>query len=204
MIDSVSFRIEKETLDRCRHVADQMNMQAKQRFGQDQIGDSQRYLKGLLGEVYVRRWYLTALDRPLAFSLNSFLNTKLPVRPDGGFDIEIQGKRYDIKTQMSVTAPYSVKDFRCNVVDYQLRVATCYGYIWVCLHKSLVCGWLLGWLPKAEFMEHAVRHEAGTKCPSNGMKYKQVTHDISWEQIAPLRAIVAPPAVPLGRRGKYH
>lgn len=142
--------------------------------------------KGVLGEC--------ALGKHEGKSVHQILDER-PIREsDAGWDIVIEGVRYDIKTLQTVRRPnlkfrYNVKK---SVIDKHKEND---GFIWISMvrhtRRTVPFYWLVaGWMLKDEFLEKAILHEAGEmSMTGNKFIYEVATYDISIKELHPFKLI---------------
>lgn len=66
------------------------------------------------------------------------------------YTIDSKAKVGTVRPRVLPLSAPKKKQYHCTVPCYQ-RVQQCDYYVFSRIHENLRCGWLLGWMPKAEF-----------------------------------------------------
>jgi len=81
------------------------------------------------------------------------------------FDMKlVNGKKIDVKTKATSVAPKL--NYECSISAYNTK-QICDYYVFCRVSKNLNTGWILGYMPKKEYMAHAVKLSKGDFDPSN-------------------------------------
>jgi hypothetical protein len=132
---------------------------------------------GIFGECAVGLYFGDPVDVTLG---------RRPIhQADAGFDIEINGKRWDIKTQVSNHAGKSLKEYYMNLPVSMLKKNP-HGYIWVLKWKeNWSTFWIMGWMEQIAFAKAARLHKAGDKMGEH-FTYTADTLDIKVTKLWPI------------------
>lgn len=106
-------------------------------------GESQIY--GALGEVMVMD-FLRSLNKPVQY-IGSY-----------DYDLEINGKKIDVKTIKTDKEP--TNDFNANISAFNTRQKTDF-YLWCSVAESMKYGYIIGYLEKDEFYRVAELKKKG-------------------------------------------
>ena len=106
-------------------------------------GESQIY--GALGEVMVMD-FLRSLNKPVKY-IGSY-----------DYDLEINGKKIDVKTIKTDKEP--TNDFNANISAFNTRQQTDF-YLWCSVAESMKYGYIIGYLEKDEFYRIAELKKKG-------------------------------------------
>ena len=106
-------------------------------------GESQIY--GALGEVMVMD-FLRSLNKPVNY-IGSY-----------DYDLEINGKKIDVKTIKTDKEP--TNDFNANISAFNTRQKTDF-YLWCSVAESMKYGYIIGYLEKDEFYRVAELKKKG-------------------------------------------
>lgn len=106
-------------------------------------GESQIY--GALGEVMVMD-FLRSLNKPVQY-IGSY-----------DYDLEINGKKIDVKTIKTDKEP--TNDFNANISAFNTRQQTDF-YLWCSVAESMNYGYIIGYLEKDEFYRVAELKKKG-------------------------------------------
>lgn len=106
-------------------------------------GESQIY--GALGEVMVMD-FLRSLNKPVNY-IGSY-----------DYDLEINGKKIDVKTIKTDKEP--TNDFNANISAFNTRQQTDF-YLWCSVAESMKYGYIIGYLEKDEFYRVAELKKKG-------------------------------------------
>lgn len=106
-------------------------------------GESQIY--GALGEVMVMD-FLRSLNKPVNY-IGSY-----------DYDLEINGKKIDVKTIKTDKEP--TNDFNANISAFNTRQQTDF-YLWCSVAESMKYGYIIGYLEKDEFYRLAELKKKG-------------------------------------------
>jgi thioredoxin-related protein len=113
-------------------------------------------LFGILGQIIV----CDLLKQPRPTDL---------IKPDELFDIEIKGKKYDIKVR---TTNFQNKSYYWNsVAEHQIKYNVD-GYIFVVYEKEQGIFEIVGYMYKEEFLKKAERHEPKDRSNLNFNAYE--------------------------------
>ncbi len=142
MIQNFNIEVPHFIIEYCRRQVQLYN------FGQRASGNGSReqQLTGLIGESIVR----VLFDRPLPSGELGF---------DGGYDLEIYGKRFDVKTMGRKTdfKQYYTNNFIASQDNYD-----CDAYIFCSLNVITGILTLVGWISKEEFKVYRGYYPKGT------------------------------------------
>ena len=126
-----------------RYLTDEQILEAKRLYSFKKLnnsiteGGSQIY--GALGEVMVMNFLQLYSEK--VKHVGSF-----------DFDIEINGKKIDVKTFKTDKEP--TKDFNVNISAYNITQQTDF-YLWCSVSESMKYGYIIGYLEKDEFYKIA-------------------------------------------------
>lgn len=108
------------------------------------------------------------------------------VSGDFNYDIvssKLDGEvRWDVKTKTCKSPPKST--FLVSVSAYQLK-QNCDRYAFCRILSDYSAGWILGWMPKAEFFEKATLFKEGDLDPSNGFRVAESCYSLAISQLNP-------------------
>lgn len=151
-------------------------------------GDSGGYRGVFDGDYYQR--FFGLLGEVLCADL---LGVPRPVKEggfDGGYDLEYNGIKIDVKTVMRTVKP--LLKYGCNVPSSQLGENYCADvYFFLSYDKSAGLFWFCGWISKKAFLEKAVSRKKGDLVPS-GESNMTVSYDFHELPIAKLSKVLVP------------
>lgn len=94
---------------------------------------------------------------------------------------------FDVKSRRIKVPPRL--DFDCKVPAYQVKRQKCDAYIFTAPHEHMKGGWLLGWIPKAAFLQRAKLFRKGYKHVS-GIELKEDHYFIVVKDLFPISDLV--------------
>ena len=106
-------------------------------------GTAEQHLVGVIGQNMIN----LTLGKPLLQDDTGF---------DGGFDFEVFGMRFDVKTMGRTTDPQP--NFVNNLLRSQIKFC-CDAYLFASFNKKTLNLTFCGWIPKESFMYHAKLYE---------------------------------------------
>jgi hypothetical protein len=124
---------------------------------------------GLLGEIAV--YQLNGM------TVNTFFDKRSKFKSDDGFDINLNGETYDIKTLRSKIYPRD--DYRFNVITSCEKKIKNRGYIFNSLLSDESAIVVVGFIAREEFFQKAKFHLKGETVAKNGFVFPCDAYDIS-------------------------
>jgi hypothetical protein len=103
----------------------------------------------------------------------SFLGAKRDNTYD--YDLIFNGIKIDVKTKRTTVVPQD--HYECSVADFNTK-QNCDWYVFTRVANDASRGWILGFLPKAEFYERAAFRKAGELDTANNFVFKADCYNI--------------------------
>lgn len=165
----IPYTLEYEVIRNCKNYVLNNNM-GQRSFANGNI-DNQLY--GLLGEYYTAFHY----DQP------SPLEKKKGF--DGGYDMIIAGKKWDVKTRWlkqenrGFDPTYEITDLFGSQRNYDVD-----GYIFGVINKRQFL--IVGWMEKEEYFEKATLYRKGTQIRNTSYTWKDDNYSLTYSRLNPI------------------
>lgn len=119
-------------------------------------------LAGFIGEAMVAHFFRVPL-------INTY-----------DFDVIYKDIKIDVKTKRTSVEPKPF--YECSVADYNIK-QDCDGYLFTRVLTNLEKGWLLGYMPKAEYYMRSIKHRKGELDTQNNFRFKADCYNLSIQQL---------------------
>jgi len=126
------------------------------------ITEGEGNLAGFIGEAMVAHFFRVPL-------VNTF-----------DYDVIYKNLKIDVKTKRTTVEPKPY--YECSVADYNIK-QDCDGYLFTRILNSLGKGWLLGYMPKAEYYLRSIKHRKGELDLQNNFRFKADCYNLSIEKL---------------------
>ena len=126
------------------------------------ITEGEGNLAGFIGEAMVAHFF------------------RVPLVNTYDFDVIYKNIKIDVKTKRTTVEPKPY--YECSVADYNIK-QDCDGYLFTRVLNNLEKGWLLGYIPKAEYYQMSIKHRKGEIDPQNNFRFKADCYNLSIEKL---------------------